>query len=213
MLDALHAGIAGQLAVLDDAGLTGTGQSSADVLGVPGAVLADRLTGHLVREIIVRGSGGGPLAPLADQFNHELTRLQGQRIEGMIVGLAGEVRGALARPGIDVTTAGPPLAEVTDPFVLERPVPVAFLLDRLRKVGADQQAAALTGRLPAVGMFYLFLVEQKGLADQFRFGREADGAPAASWGWEDLDLWLVPDRGDRERPCPSAHHRSAEFAR
>ena len=46
-------------------GSTGTGQSSADVLGVPGTVLADWLTGHLVREIIVRGSGGGPLAPLA----------------------------------------------------------------------------------------------------------------------------------------------------
>ena len=65
--------------------------------------LADRLTTHLVREIIVRGSGGGPLAPLADQFNHELTRLrgqlQGQRIEGMLVRLAGEVRDALARPG------------------------------------------------------------------------------------------------------------------
>ena len=76
LLEGLQAGIAGQLAVLDDAGLTGTGQSSADVLGVPGTVLADRLTGHLVREIIVRGSGGGPLTPLADQFNHELTRLQ-----------------------------------------------------------------------------------------------------------------------------------------
>jgi hypothetical protein len=36
-----------------------------------------------VREIIVRGSGGGLLRPLADQFRHELTRLQGQRIEGM----------------------------------------------------------------------------------------------------------------------------------
>ena len=77
LLEGLQAGIAGQLAVLDDAGLTGTGQSSADVLGVPGTVLADRLTGHLVREIIVRGSGGGPLTPLADQLNHELTRLQG----------------------------------------------------------------------------------------------------------------------------------------
>ena len=63
LLEGLQAGIAGQLAVLDDAGLTGTGQSSADVMGVPGAVLADKLTGHLVREIIVRGSGGGPLAP------------------------------------------------------------------------------------------------------------------------------------------------------
>ena len=124
LLEGLQAGIAGQLAVLDDAGLTGTGQSSADVLGVPGSVLAGRLTGHLVREIIVRGSGGGPLAPLADQFNHELTRLQGQRIEGMLARLAGEVRDAVARPGSGVTVEGWPLEEVTDPFVLEvhRPV-------------------------------------------------------------------------------------------
>ena len=121
LLEGLQAGIAGQLAVLDDAGLTGTGQSSADVLGMPGTVLADRLTGHLVREIIVRGSGGGPLTPLADQFNHELTRLQ---IEGMFARLAGEVRDALARPGSGVMVAGRPLEEVTDPFVLEvhRPV-------------------------------------------------------------------------------------------
>ena len=76
LLESLKAGIAGQLAVLDNAELTGTGQSSADVLGVPGTVLADRLTGHLVREIIVRGSAGGPLTPLADQLNHEFTRLQ-----------------------------------------------------------------------------------------------------------------------------------------
>ena len=128
LLESLQAGIAGQLAVLDNAGLTGTGQSSADVLGVPGTVLADRLTGHLVREIIVRGSGGGPLTPLASQLNHELTRLQGQRqgqrIEGMLARLAGEVRDALPRPAGGVTVAGRPLAEVTDPFVLEvhRPV-------------------------------------------------------------------------------------------
>ena len=124
LLEGLQAGIAGQLAVVDDPGLTGTGQSSADVLGVPGTVLADRLTGHLVREIIVRGSGGGPLTPLADQLNHELTRLQGQRIEGMLAGLAGEIRAALARPDADITVAGRPLDEVTDPFALEvhRPV-------------------------------------------------------------------------------------------
>jgi len=24
------------------------------------------------------------------------------------------------------------------------------------------------------------------------FGREADGAPAPPWDWEDLDLWLIP---------------------
>jgi hypothetical protein len=44
-LEGLQAGIAGQLAVHDDAELTGAGRSSADVLGMPGSVLADRLTG------------------------------------------------------------------------------------------------------------------------------------------------------------------------
>ena len=74
--------------MLDDAGLTGTWQSSAEVLGVPGTVLADKLTGHLVREIMFRGSRGGPLTPLAGQLNHDLTHLvvrrvevQGQRVE------------------------------------------------------------------------------------------------------------------------------------
>ena len=70
---------------------------------------------------------------------------------------------------------------------LDDPCGVASLLDSLRQAGAHEQAAALAGRLPTAGMFGLFL-EQKGLADQFRFGREADGTPAAPWGWEDLDL-------------------------
>ena len=107
--------------MLDDSGLTGTGQSSADVLGVPGTVLADKLTGHLVREIIVRGSGGGPLTPLADQFNHELTRLE---IKRLFARLPGEVQNALARRSSNVTVAGRPLQEVTDPFDLEVHWPV-----------------------------------------------------------------------------------------
>ncbi len=69
-----------------------------------------------------------------------------------------------------------------------RGVGVARLLDSLREAGAHEQATALAARLPAAGMFRL-LLEQKGLAVQFRFGREADGTPAAPWGWEDLDLW------------------------
>ena len=69
---------------------------------------------------------------------------------------------------------------------LDDPGGVARLLDSLREAGAHEQAAALADRLPAAGMFELFL-EQKGHADQFRFGREADGSPAAPWGWEDLD--------------------------
>jgi len=79
LLGALQRGIARQLAALDDASLTGTGRSSADELGVPVGLLAEKLTSHLVREIVVRGSRGGPLAPLADQLNHDVTHLQGQR--------------------------------------------------------------------------------------------------------------------------------------
>ena len=63
---------------------------------------------------------------------------------------------------------------------------VGFLLSRLREAGAHDQAAALTERLPAAGMFGLFL-EQQGHEDQFRFGQQADGSPAAPWGWDDLD--------------------------
>lgn len=81
LAEGLQAGITGQLAVLDDAGLTGTGQSSAEVLGVAGTALADKLTGHLVREIMFRGSRGGPLTPLADQLNHDLIHLQVRRVE------------------------------------------------------------------------------------------------------------------------------------
>ena len=95
LLQALHEEIARQLAVLNDAELTGTGQSSADALGVPGTVLAEKLTGHLVREIFRRALRGGPLTPLASQLNQDLTHLQGQRLEGILAQLVSEVRGAL----------------------------------------------------------------------------------------------------------------------
>jgi hypothetical protein len=91
LLEALQAGIAGKLAVLDDRDIIGTGQSSAELVGLPGGVLAETLAGHLVREIMVRGSGGGALAPLADQLNHDVTHLQGQRLEGMLAQLVGQV--------------------------------------------------------------------------------------------------------------------------
>jgi hypothetical protein len=103
MLEGLHAGIARQLGVLDDADRTGTGQSSAEVLGVPRAALAEKLAGHLVREIMFRGARGGPLTPLADQLNQDLTHLQGQRLEGMLARLAQAI------------TAPAPSAEAGDP--------------------------------------------------------------------------------------------------
>lgn len=84
LLEELQAGMARQLTALNAAGLTGIGQSSLDVLEAPGAVLAERLTNHLVREIQHHGSRGGPLAPLADQLNHDQTHqlLESRNIGG-----------------------------------------------------------------------------------------------------------------------------------
>jgi tetratricopeptide (TPR) repeat protein len=84
LLEALRAGIEEQLAVLDDASVTGTGQSSSDLLGVTGTVLAEKLTADLLREIFVRGAQGGAPSPLASQLNHDATHLQIQRQGGVI---------------------------------------------------------------------------------------------------------------------------------
>jgi HEAT repeat protein len=73
LLDALRSGIGGQLAVLDDADLTGQDVSSAELLGVSGTELAETLTDCLVREIKTRALRDDTLAPLADQLNHDET--------------------------------------------------------------------------------------------------------------------------------------------
>jgi uncharacterized protein YidB (DUF937 family) len=118
-LEGLYAGIAHQLSVLDDGG-----QPPAGLLGVPVSVVAARLTDHLIDEIKIRGSQGGPLTPLADQLNHDLTHLQAEEIKGMLAQLLGQGRDALAPPGSAAGRVGWPLAEVRDPFMLEvhRPV-------------------------------------------------------------------------------------------
>lgn len=84
LLEALQAGVAGQLAVLDDPDLTGTGVSSASVLGISAAAVADKLASFLVLEILANGARGGPLAGLARQLNDDATHLQGQRLERMV---------------------------------------------------------------------------------------------------------------------------------
>jgi hypothetical protein len=73
MLEELRDGIIRQLAVLDDVSLTGTPRSSADILGVTTEVLAQNLTAHVLREIMVRGSRGGPLEPLS---NHGVCKVR-----------------------------------------------------------------------------------------------------------------------------------------
>jgi tetratricopeptide (TPR) repeat protein len=138
VLEALRAGITGQLAVLDDASLTGTGQSSADVLGVPGGVVAQKLTAHLLREIITRGARGGPLAPLAGQLNHDVTHLQGRQIEAGLVRLTGEVQ-ALARLGSIHAVAAAPVA------LAQLPAATAGF------TGRDDELALLAGLLDPAG--------------------------------------------------------------
>ena len=135
VLEALQAGIVAQLAVLDDRSLTGTGKSSAEVLGVAGRVVAAKLTGQLVREIVVRGSHGGPLFPLASQLNDDLTHLRGQRIEAMLGQLAGEIQQAVARIGGTRAVAPTPVTLAQLPAAT-----TGF-------TGRDDELAMLTGLL------------------------------------------------------------------
>jgi hypothetical protein len=145
LLQALQAGITAQLAVLDDATLTGTGQSSAEALGVSGGVVAEALAGHLVQEIMIRGSRGGPLAPLADQLNHDVTHLQGQRIEGALAQLADQVT-ALAGAGSTAVVAGKPVRLLPRPvFLAGREDVLADLDARLTGGGPGPQTVVLSG--------------------------------------------------------------------
>src|SRR5271170_3818084 len=87
---------------------------------------------------------------------------------------------------------------------------VAVLLDSMRAAGAQDQAAALAGRMPGAGMFELFR-EQEHRQDRFRLGRRADGSPAGPWGmgrsgltWPSLEMgnpgWCP--EGDRLPDAP-----------
>ena len=71
-----------------------------------------------------------------------------------------------------------------------RPIIGSWMQDsRLRCVGqrgAGEQARVLVDRLPAAGHFDVFQ-QVAGHEVRYRFGREADGSPAPSWGWDDLD--------------------------
>ena len=205
LLEALQAGIAGKLAVLDDPDITGAGKSSAELPGLQGGVLAETLAGHLVREIMVRGSRGGPLAPLADQLNHDVTHLQSRRLEGMLAHLVGQVT-ALAQAG-----SGP---EVPRKPVRLPPRP-AFLAGReelLGKVGTRLTAGddpgprlvALCGlggagkTSVAVEYAHRHLAEV-GVAWEFR----AEDPAVLAAGFGELAAQLAA--GDRGDPVTSVH--------
>ena len=150
VLDGLQAGVTARLSVLDDASLTGTGQSSAEVLGVDAGVLGRRLAGHLVREIIERGARGGALAPLADQLNHDVTHLQGERLEGMLAGLSQEVRVALVQA--DGGTAARPVRLSPQLGLLAGREDLLAELDaRLKRDGGARPKTAVLCGLGGVG--------------------------------------------------------------
>ncbi len=153
LLEALQSGIAAQLAVLDDASLTGTGQSSADVLGVPGTVVAAKLTSHLLREIVIRGSRGGPLFPLASQLNDDVTHLQGQHTATVLGQVVDLIQETLAQPAKSRTGAGSPralaqLPPVTSAFT-GRQAELAVLSDLIDPT--SKTAVSLVTGLPGVG--------------------------------------------------------------
>jgi len=94
--DALTAAIAAQFAVLDDASMTGVGRTAADELEVSSVELAEKLDGHLRRQIVFSGSRGGPLEPLANELNHETTHHAIKQLASAVE--AGFDRQAAARP-------------------------------------------------------------------------------------------------------------------
>ncbi len=148
ILDALQTGVAGQLAVLGDASMTGTGQSSAQALGLSVEVVTETLVRNVVQEILARGAGGGPLVPLADQLNHDLTHLQGQHTAGMLTRLVEE----LVRLKQPPATPAPPVSR-------ELPRPIADFTGRsdevatlraLLAVGAGDSDTLLGKATPSV---------------------------------------------------------------
>jgi tetratricopeptide (TPR) repeat protein len=139
LLGALQAGIFRQLASLDDLGSTGTRHSPADVPDVPVTLLADKLTSHLVREIVLRGARGGPLFPLASQLNDDITHLQGLRVEGKVDRLDDRLVELLARLETAHAGAAAPLALAQLPPLVGR------------FTGRDDELAVLAGLLDPAG--------------------------------------------------------------
>jgi hypothetical protein len=130
LLQGLQAAVAARLAVLGDVRITGTSRSSAELLGVLVPELADLLTDQLIREVLTRGAGGGPLTGLAAQLNHDITHLQGQQHTAGLVRLAEDMQVAMAVldrldhqvssiPPRTTPPLGRPVHELTDPFALE----------------------------------------------------------------------------------------------
>ena len=142
LLEAFRVGIHGQLAVLDDAALTGQDQSSADILGVSGAVLAEKLLAHLERELIVRGARGGPLTALVGQLNHDVTHLQVRQTHQAVLEIADAVRANSERS----SGGGPPVLPSPPTTITDVALHVEQLLEGL-DIGEHDEAERRVNRL------------------------------------------------------------------
>ena len=91
---------------------------------------------------------------------------------------------ALREAGADGQAAALLARDPAAHAALDNPAAVARLLDALRNADAEEQVSTLVDRLPAGGLFDLFC-EQANHQVVYRFGREPDGTPAPSWGWDD----------------------------
>jgi Tetratricopeptide repeat len=205
LLEALQIGIAGKLAVLDDPDITGAGGSLAQLPGVPPGMLADTLARNLVREIMVRGSQGGPLAPLGDQLNHDVTHLQGQRVKGMLAQLADQVT-ALAQAGSGPKAPRKPMRLAPRPvFLAGREELLAELGNRMAgDEGAGLRMVALYG-LGGAGKTSVALeyahrqLAEVGVAWQLL----AEDSTVLAAGFSELATQL--DAADRGDPVASVH--------
>jgi hypothetical protein len=205
-LEALRAGIAGQLSVLDGA--------DAGLPDVTAGVVADRLIVHLIHEISARSSNGGPLQPLASQLNDDLTHLQGQqiyrqgqRIEHTLTRLADDNQatltgaaglGSAALDGGPVRPAGAVQVIETDPrrlgvhAAISVPgVPDENLPEYVRR-DADEGAAGVRDRLAAAAQRGGFVLLTGGSSvGKTRCAVEAVKAVLPDW-------WLVHPAGPAE---------------
>lgn len=160
LLEVMQSEIGRQLALLEDAEITGIDKSPAELLGLQGRgqELAYRITGHLIREIILRGSRGRPLTPLANQLNHDATHLQVKQLEGIIVEGFDEIRAALAflpaRP--QVTSQAVRLLPQPE-FLAGRDVLLADLDTRLSSPEKDSPRVVIVSGLGGVGKTSLAL--------------------------------------------------------
>jgi Tetratricopeptide repeat len=205
LLEALQAGIASKLAVLDEPDIIGIQQSSAQLPRVPGGMVAETLAGNLVREIMVRGSQGGPLAPLANQLNHDVTQLQGRRLEGMLAQLAGQVT-ALAQADSRPKAPRKPVRLAPRPvFLAGREELLAELGNRLAgDEGAGPRMAALYG-LGGAGKTSVALEyahrQLGGVGVAWQLPAENPTVLAAGFG----ELAAQLDAADRGDPVASVH--------